>query len=102
MALDIWPRSIERVKKAMSDARTSIWNGPMGAFETEEFSAGTFAIVDALAESGALTVVGGGDTDLALHVRHAFDKMSYVSTGGGAFLKLLEGKTLPAIEALEA
>lgn len=101
MALDIGPETIAAFKQALTDAKTIVWNGPMGAFETEEFSAGTFAIVDALAESKALTVVGGGDTDLALHQRHAFEAMDYVSTGGGAFLKLLEGKQLPAIEALK-
>lgn len=101
MALDVGPESVGRFAGAIERAKTIVWNGPMGAFETEEFSAGTFHIVDALAASSAMTVVGGGDTDLALHQRHAFDKMSYVSTAGGAFLKLLEGKELPAVKALE-
>ncbi|MBP9837933.1 MAG: phosphoglycerate kinase, partial [Proteobacteria bacterium] len=78
-----------------------IWNGPMGAFETPEYSHGTYALVDILCKSKALTVVGGGDTDLALHNKHAYDKMSYVSTAGGAFLCLLEGAELPAVVALE-
>lgn len=99
--LDIGPKSIEAFQRALSSAKTIVWNGPMGAFEIDEFSAGTYAIVDALANSKALTVVGGGDTDLALHKRHAMEKMSYVSTAGGAFLELLEGKILPAVEALE-
>lgn len=101
MALDIGPRSITQFVAALGDCRTTIWNGPMGAFEMEPFSSGTYAIVDALAANDGLTVVGGGDTDLALHQRHAVSKMSFVSTGGGAFLKLLEGSKLPAVEALE-
>lgn len=101
MALDIGPRSVEAFASALSEAKTIIWNGPMGAFETPDFAGGTFALVDVLSQSPALTVVGGGDTDYALHQRHAFDKMSYVSTAGGAFLCLLEGKNLPAVEALK-
>ncbi len=100
MALDIGPETLESFKSALNDAKTIVWNGPMGAFEIDEFSSGTYGIVDALCQSKALTVVGGGDTDLALHNRHAFDKVDYVSTGGGAFLKLLEGAELPAIKAL--
>lgn len=102
MALDIGEKSVTLFRAALSDAKTIIWNGPMGAFETPEFSVGTFALVDILASSKALTVVGGGDTDLALHQKHAFDKMGYVSTAGGAFLSLLEGAELPAVAALEA
>ena len=101
MALDIGPKTVELFAGALADAKTIIWNGPMGAFETPEFASGTFAIVDLLCESKALTVVGGGDTDLALHQKHAFDKMDYVSTAGGAFLCMLEGAPLPAVEALE-
>lgn len=101
MALDIGPKTVELFRHALADAKTIIWNGPMGAFETLEFSSGTFAMVDILSASKALTVVGGGDTDLALHQKHAFDKMSYVSTAGGAFLTLLEGEPLPAVEALK-
>lgn len=102
MALDIGPKTVELFSNEISKAKTVIWNGPMGAFETKGFESGTFGIVDALVnKKDALTVVGGGDTDYALHQRHAFDKVSYVSTGGGAFLTLLEGTTLPAIAALE-
>ncbi len=101
MALDIGVESIKQFISALDGAGTIIWNGPMGAFETEEFSSGTYRLVDALVASSALTVVGGGDTDLALHRAHAFDKMDYVSTAGGAFLELLEGKTLPGVAALE-
>lgn len=101
MALDIGPKTIETFQGAIAEAKTIIWNGPLGAFEVAEFSKGTFKIVEALASSPALTVVGGGDTDLALHQCNAMDKMSYVSTAGGAFLTLLEGEPLPAIEVLE-
>ncbi|MDD2942676.1 MAG: phosphoglycerate kinase [bacterium] len=100
MAVDIGPETVKLFCQYIDSAKTIIWNGPLGAFEITEFSAGTFGVVDALAETSALTVIGGGDTDLALHQRHAFEKMDYVSTGGGAFLKLLEGKTLPALAVL--
>ena len=88
-------------RDALRDAKTIVWNGPMGAFETAPFAAGTQAVMRALAESNALTIVGGGDTDTALHNAGLFSRMSYVSTGGGAFLELLEGKHLPGIAALE-
>lgn len=101
MALDIGPKSLELFQQSIADAGTIIWNGPVGAFEIEEYSAGTFGLVAALGKSPALTVVGGGDTDLALHQCHAFDSMDYVSTAGGAFLCLLEGEQLPAVEALK-
>jgi len=101
MALDIGPLTIRRFREEIAKAKTIVWNGPLGAFETDGFSSGTYAIVDALAEHSGLTVVGGGDTDLALHQRGAMQQMSYVSTAGGAFLKLLEGEQLPAIEALK-
>ena len=102
MALDIGPASIALFKEKLQTAKTIVWNGPMGAFEMDSYSKGTFAIVETLAESSALTVVGGGDTDLALERCHAFDKMDYVSTGGGAFLELLEGLKLPGVAVLEA
>ncbi len=102
MALDVGPKSVELFGNTISDAKTIIWNGPVGAFEIDEFAAGTFGLIDKLIDSKALRVVGGGDTDLALHKRHALDKMSYVSTAGGAFLCLLEGELLPAVEILKA
>ncbi|MCB0323417.1 MAG: phosphoglycerate kinase [Bdellovibrionales bacterium] len=100
MALDIGPNSLETFRKAMEGAGTLVWNGPMGAFETKEFSSGTYGIIDALTQAPGLTVVGGGETDQAIHERHALDKISFVSTGGGAFLTLLEGSPLPAVDAL--
>jgi phosphoglycerate kinase len=102
MALDIGPATGALFREALRDAKTIVWNGPMGAFETAPFGAGTQAVMRALAESNALTIVGGGDTDTALHKAGLFSRMSYVSTGGGAFLELLEGKHLPGIAALEA
>jgi phosphoglycerate kinase len=101
MALDIGPASSLLFREAVQDAKTIVWNGPMGAFETAPFAAGTQALMRTLAESDAITIVGGGDTDTALHKAGLFSRMSYVSTGGGAFLELLEGKRLPGIVALE-
>ncbi|HMK66505.1 MAG TPA: phosphoglycerate kinase [Thermodesulfobacteriota bacterium] len=101
MVLDIGPASSLLFSEALQDAKTVIWNGPMGAFEMEPFSQGTMTMVRNLAESKALTVIGGGDTDMAVHKAGAASKMSYISTGGGAFLELLEGKKLPGVVALE-
>ena len=101
MALDIGEESLKLFSKIIGDAKTIIWNGPMGAFETPDFSAGTFGLVDILVKSKAIRVAGGGDTDLALHQKEAVDKIDYVSTGGGAFLTLLEGESLVALEVLE-
>lgn len=101
MGLDIGPASVSLFSTAIQDAKTIIWNGPMGMFELDPFSRGTFAMVSYVANSHALTITGGGDTDVAVHRAGESDKISYISTGGGAFLELLEGKTMPAIEALE-
>ncbi len=101
MALDIGPASGLLFKEALHDAKTIVWNGPMGVFESPQFAGGTQAVMRALAESSATTIVGGGDTNTALHKAGLFSRMSYVSTGGGAFLELLEGKRLPGIVALE-
>jgi len=101
MGLDIGPDSIAEFSRAVKDAKTIVWNGPLGMFELAPFSAGTFKLVDAVVASGALTIVGGGDTDTAIHKTGHSDKISYISTGGGAFLELLEGKTLPAVAALD-
>jgi len=100
MGLDIGPRTIAAFSEVVSKAKTVVWNGPLGMFEIAAFSSGTFKLVDAVVESGALSIVGGGDTDTAIHKTGKSDKISYISTGGGAFLELLEGKTLPAVAAL--
>lgn len=100
MALDIGPATTKLFRETLEDAKTILWNGPMGAFEMDAFSRGTFSMVDALVDSHALTIVGGGDTDLAFHKAGESYKVSFISTGGGAFLKLLEGKELPGIAAL--
>jgi len=100
MGLDIGPATIAAFSDAVKTAKTIVWNGPLGMFELAPFSKGTFTLVDAAVASGALTIVGGGDTDTAIHKTGKSDKISYISTGGGAFLELLEGKTLPAVAAL--
>lgn len=100
MALDIGPATTARYADALAAAGTVVWNGPMGAFEWAPFAKGTAAIVNALADSDALTIVGGGDTGGAVHQSGRADDISYISTGGGAFLTLLEGRPLPAVVAL--
>ncbi|MDX2434138.1 MAG: phosphoglycerate kinase [Desulfobacterales bacterium] len=101
MVLDIGPASTMLFGEALEDAGTIIWNGPMGAFEMEAFAKGTMAMVRKLASSRALTIVGGGDTDVAVHSAGESSNISYISTGGGAFLMLMEGKVLPGVAALE-
>ncbi len=101
LIVDIGPATVTLFGEALQNAKTIIWNGPMGAFEYDAFSRGTMAMVQKVADSYALTIVGGGDTDVALHKAGEFQKFSYVSTGGGAFIELLEGKKLPGITALE-
>ena len=102
MGLDIGPATISIFSDALKDVKTIVWNGPMGMFELEAFSKGTFAMAMAVAGSGALSIIGGGDTDSAVDKAGVSSKISYISTGGGAFLELLEGKTMPAVEALES
>lgn len=101
IGLDIGPETISVFSDALKGVKTIIWNGPMGMFELEPFSKGTFSIAASVAASGALSIIGGGDTGLAVERAGVSEKISYISTGGGAFLELLEGKTMPAIEALE-
>lgn len=101
MGLDIGPATTTLFNEVIQNAKTIIWNGPMGAFEIDSFSRGTLAMVHNVANTYALTIVGGGDTDVAVHRAGEVDRISYISTGGGAFLKLLEGATLPAIAALD-
>ncbi|MCX8026783.1 MAG: phosphoglycerate kinase [Thermodesulfovibrionales bacterium] len=99
-ALDIGPASVKLFTLAIENAKTIIWNGPMGMFEIDAFSRGTFAIARAVADAYALTIVGGGDTDFAVHRAGVSDSISFISTGGGASLELLEGKELPGIASL--
>jgi phosphoglycerate kinase len=104
MGLDIGPDSIKVFQAALADCKTVIWNGPMGVFEMDKFAAGTFAIANTLAEiskSGAITIIGGGDSVAAVEKANLADQMSHISTGGGASLELLEGKILPGIAALD-
>jgi phosphoglycerate kinase len=101
MALDIGPKSIEIFTEEISSARTIIWNGPMGVFEVAPFSKGTFKVAKAVAENaGAVSIVGGGDSVSAVHKAGVADKITHISTGGGASLEFLEGKKLPGVEAL--
>ena len=101
MALDIGPASAALFSETLRDAKTVIWNGPMGVFEMDAFARGTFAVAEAVGSAFATTIIGGGDTDLAVRKAGVEGKVSYISTGGGAFLELLEGKTLPGIAALD-
>ncbi|OIO56139.1 MAG: phosphoglycerate kinase [Alphaproteobacteria bacterium CG_4_10_14_0_2_um_filter_63_37] len=100
MGLDVGPATTLLFQEALADAKTIVWNGPMGVFEMDAFSRGTYAMVHAVANAHALTIVGGGDTDVAVHRSGEQSKFSYMSTGGGAFLELLEGKQLPGLTAL--
>lgn len=100
MGLDIGPATTRLFAEAIQDAKTIIWNGPMGMFEKDAYSRGTFAIAHAVADAYALTIVGGGDTDVAVHRAGVSDSISFISTGGGASLELLEGKELPGLSAL--
>ena len=103
MGLDNGPEATKEIADALSTCKTVIWNGPMGVFEMDAFAKGTFAIVDALEEitsRGACTIIGGGDSVAAVEKSGKADKMSHISTGGGASLELLEGKVLPGVDAL--
>jgi phosphoglycerate kinase len=100
--LDIGPDTIKHLSSIIKKAKTILWNGPVGAFEIDQFSEGTRAIAKAIAESNGFSVAGGGDTLAAIEAYKLSDKINYISTGGGAFLAFLEGQTLPAIAALEA
>jgi phosphoglycerate kinase len=101
MGLDIGPASIKLFSESIMKAKTVVWNGPMGAFEMPSYATGTNELAKAIASSACLSIIGGGDSVSAVMQSGLADKMSYISTGGGAFLELLEGKTLPAIAALD-
>jgi phosphoglycerate kinase len=102
MALDIGPDTIAAYKAEIAKARTIIWNGPMGVFEMPPFDAGTMALAHAVAESGAVSIVGGGDSEKAIKSAGVSDKISHISTGGGASLEFLGGVELPGVAALTA
>ncbi len=102
MILDIGPKTAKMYAELIAKAGTVVWNGPVGAFEIDQFGEGTKAIALAVAESSAYTVTGGGDSIAALEKYGCIDRVSYISTAGGAFLEVLEGKILPAVSALEA
>jgi phosphoglycerate kinase len=101
MVLDIGPETAASYAASLQAAATIVWNGPVGVFEFDQFGEGTRAVGEAVAESGAFSIAGGGDTLAALEKYNLGSRISYISTGGGAFLELLEGKKLPAVAMLE-
>ena len=100
MGMDIGPRSIERYCAQIAEAGTVVWNGPMGVFEFPPFAEGTKAVAKAMAECSAVTIVGGGDSAAAVEQFGYADRMTHISTGGGASLEFLEGKELPGVACL--
>jgi phosphoglycerate kinase len=101
MIFDIGPQTAQRFAQMMQDAGTVVWNGPVGVFEFDQFGEGTRVLGEAIAQSGAFSIAGGGDTLAAVDKYNIADRISYISTGGGAFLEFLEGKTLPAVDMLQ-
>ena len=100
MGMDVGPKSVELFKEAVKNAKTVIWNGPMGVFEFKNFAGGTFAVAEAIAETDCISIIGGGDSVAAVTKLGFADKMTHISTGGGASLEFLEGLELPGIAAL--
>ena len=101
MILDIGPASTARLVEIIRDAKTIIWNGPVGVFEYQQFGEGTRVLAQAIADSDSFSIAGGGDTLAAVDQYGIADGISYISTGGGAFLEYVEGKILPAVAILE-
>jgi len=101
MALDIGPQTAQAYAAVIKQAKTVVWNGPMGCFEMDTFAAGTMAVCQAVADSGAVSIIGGGDSVSAVNQSGLADQMSHISTGGGASLEFLEGKALPGVVALD-
>ena len=101
MIFDLGPKSMANINEVIKNAKTILWNGPVGVFEFDQFAAGTKSMADAIANSDAFSVAGGGDTINSIQKFGVTDKISYISTGGGAFLEFVEGKKLPAVEILE-
>ena len=104
MGLDIGPETLKQFKNEITSCKTVVWNGPMGVFEFPKFAAGTFGVAHALADvtsHGGITIIGGGDSVAAVNAAKLNDKMSHISTGGGASLEMLEGKELPGVSALD-
>ena len=99
--LDIGPKAIEAFSKVIAESKTILWNGPVGVFEFPNFRKGTEIVANAIADSEAFSIAGGGDTLAAIDLFGIADKISYISTGGGAFLEFVEGKVLPAVAMLE-
>ena len=101
MIFDLGPKSMANINEVIKNAKTILWNGPVGVFEFDQFATGTKSMADAIANSEAFSVAGGGDTINSIQKFNVADKISYISTGGGAFLEFVEGKKLPAVEILE-
>ncbi len=101
MGMDIGPESVKLFTEAVKNAKTVVWNGPMGVFEMPNFENGTKKVAEALAESDAVTIIGGGDSAAACEQFGLKDKMTHISTGGGASLEFLEGKVLPGVAVIE-
>jgi phosphoglycerate kinase len=100
MGVDIGPQTVGTFTRIIGEAKTVVWNGPMGVFEIEPFAEGTHAVAVAVASSEAISIVGGGDSVAAINQAGVAERITHISTGGGAFLELLEGRELPGIAAL--